>query len=353
MMKPKIETGKHDSNMPTNTLSYDADVSSLLPSLICPICHSELTRSGDGSSGDGSSGGTLTCRNPACRTRFPIVDGIPVLINEDNSLFSIADFVKHDDTFYKSPDSKLAALGQKMLGLLPGISRNLGTHERYARMAELLLKETPRPVVLVVGGSIIGQDMGEFLSNPAILFVETDITFGPRTQMICDSHDLPFRDGTFDGVVAQAVLEHVVDPHRCVDEFHRVLKTTGIVYAETPFMQQVHGGRYDFLRFSYLAHRRLFRHFTEIDSGVSCGPGMALAWSWTYFALSLTTSRAGRAIAYAITSLTSFWLKYLDKYLVKRPAALDAASGYYLMARRSDQILSDRELITLYKGGHR
>jgi len=78
-----------------------------------------------------------------------------------------------------------------------------------------------------------------------------------------------------------------------------------------------------------------------------------LAWSWTYFALSGAKSRLGRAAAYVVTRLTSFWLKYLDDYLVKRPAALDAASGYYLMARRSDQILSDRELITLYKGGHR
>jgi uncharacterized protein YbaR (Trm112 family)/SAM-dependent methyltransferase len=331
--------------MSANILSSSADGFSLLPSLICPVCHSELTQGGDNGSED-----RLTCRNPACQTQFPIVDGIPVLINEDNSLFSIADFVKHDDTFYKSPDSKIAALGQKMLGLLPGINRNLGTRERYARMAQILLEETPQPVVLVVGGNIIGQGMGEFLANPAIRFVETDITFGPRTQLICDSHDLPFRDGTFDGVVAQAVLEHVVDPHRCVEEFHRVLKKIGIVYAETPFMQQVHNAPYDFTRFTFLGHRRLFRHFTEIETGASGGPGMALAWSWTYFALSGATSRLGRAAAHVVTRLSSFWLKYLDDYLVKKPASLDAASGYYLMGRRSNEVLEDRELIKLYQG---
>ena len=312
-------------------------------SLICPVCHGDLEE------GDGR----LVCLRADCRTEFPVVDGIPVLINESRSLFSIADFVKHDDTFFKSPESRVFALAMKVLSRLPSITRSVGTRERYAAMAELLLKETPNPVVLIVGGSIVGYGMEEFLSNPAIRFVETDISFGPRARMICDGHDIPFRDGTFDGVVAQAVLEHVVDPFRCVEEFHRVLKAGGIVYAETPFMQQVHGGRYDFLRFSHLAHRRLFRRFTEIASGVSCGPGMALAWSWTYFALSLTTSRIGRALAYAVSSLACFWLKNLDKYLVKNPAAFDAASGYYLMARRSDQTLSDRELITLYKGGHR
>ncbi len=84
-------------------------------------------------------------------------------------------------------------------------------------------------------------------------------------------------DESFDGVICQAVLEHVLDPYRCVEEIHRVLRPNGLVYAETPFMQQVHGGTHDFTRFTHLGHRRLFRKFAEVDSGVVCGPGMALA----------------------------------------------------------------------------
>lgn len=320
----------------------NADEHSVMTNPICPICHSDLS----------SSLEKLCCENPACGAEFPVIDGIPVLINESRSVFAIADFVSHDETFFKSPNNKFLAFGIKMVRLLPSLGESIGTRERYAKMAEMLLKETRNPVVLIVGGSIIGYGMKEFLANPAIRFVETDIAFGPRTQVICDSHDIPFHDGTFDGVVAQAVLEHVADPYRCVDEFHRVLKKTGIVYAETPFMQQVHGGRYDFTRFTYLGHRRLFRRFAEIESGVACGPGMALAWSIRYFALSLTTSRIGRAIAYLTTRLTSFWLKYFDKYLVKKPGAFDGASGFYLMAQRSDEVLSDRELISLYKGSN-
>ena len=55
-----------------------------------------------------------------------------------------------------------------------------------------------------------------------------------------------------------------------------VYKDDGLVYADTPFMQQVHMGRYDFTRFTYLGHRRLFRKFEEIDSGAVSGPAMAL-----------------------------------------------------------------------------
>ena len=317
-------------------------MTNLLSEVICPVCHGPLEAEED----------TLFCKNPACCAEFPIVDGIPVLINEARSVFSISDFEKRDETFFKSSDNKLVALGVKMVRLLPSIGESVGSRERYAEMAELLLRENPAPVVLVVGGSIIGYGMKEFLARPAIRFVETDISFGPRTQIICDSHDLPFPDGTFDGVVAQAVLEHVADPYRCVEEFHRVLKRRGIAYAETPFMQQVHGGRYDFTRFTFLGHRRLFRRFAEINSGVAGGPGMALAWSLRYFALSLTTSRTGRAIAYLVTRLSSFWLKYFDRHLVKKPGAFDAASGYYFMGQRSDAVLSDRELIQLYRGAN-
>jgi len=180
--------------------------------------------------------------------------------------------------------------------------------------------------------------------------VESDVSFGPRTTLIADAHDLPFADGTFDGVVAQAVLEHVVDPYRCAQEMWRVLRPRGLIYAETPFMQQVHEGRYDFTRFTHLGHRRVFRGFEEIDSGAIGGPGMALGWAWAYFLMSFAGSRRARSILYALARFTAFPAKYFDYLLLGRPAALDAAAGTYFLGRRSEQVLSDRELIAQYRG---
>ena len=192
--------------------------------------------------------------------------------------------------------------------------------------------------------------MKALANNSSIELVESDISFGPRTRLICDGHDLPFKDKSFDGVICQAVLEHVVDPFRSVEEIYRVLKESGLVYAETPFMQQVHGGRYDFARFTHLGHRRLFRMFEEIDSGAGVGPGTALSWSYQYFLLSFFTSRKLRALIKLFSSLTSFYLKYFDYYLINKPGALDAASGYYFLGRKSEKVLSDQELIKLYRG---
>ena len=306
--------------------------------LCCPICHAKLKRALE----------QFECTNSECAAYFPIVDGIPVLINEKSSVFSVDDFVSHRKTFFgNNSENKLKKTIRR---LIPTISENIKRNSNYSRMSHVLLGQSISPRVLVIGGSILGQGMESLVENTAIDLVESDVAFGSRTMLICDAHDIPFEDGSFDGVIVQAVLEHVVDPYRCCEEIHRVLKEQGVVYAETPFMQQVHAGRYDFTRFTHLGHRRLFRRFEEIDSGAVCGPGMALAWSYQYFLVSFTTSRILRALLRDFASLTSFYLKYLDYYLINKPGAFDAASGYYFMGRKAEQVLSDQDLIKLYKG---
>lgn len=303
--------------------------------LVCPACHAPLTHCEEG----------WCCSNSACGGIYPVVNGIPILINENNSLFSIQDYLQQP----VSADDHSNRLDQAT-AFFPSISKNFNTEENYQHFIERLLNASPQPLVLVVGGRIEGKGMEIFDKFPAIELVSSDVAYGPRTQMISDAHDIPFEDQTFDGVIVQAVLEHVGDPYRCVSEIHRVLKAEGLVYAETPFMQQVHEGAYDFTRFTHLGHRRLFRYFSEIDSGIVCGPGMAYAWSYRYFLMSFFQSKTMRRIASLWARLTAFFWKYFDAYLISRPGAYDSASGFYFLGQKSDRALSDRELIKLYRG---
>ena len=305
--------------------------------LRCPTCCAGLE----------DAGAELVCANPECATHYPVIDGIPVLINEANSVFSIDDFTSQRSTTF---DRERGSVKNALARLVPSISKNMKAAGNFDQMATILLGQTPRPRILVVGGGILGAGMQALAANPSIELIDSDVSFAPRTQLICDGHDLPFANESFDGVIAQAVLECVVDPYRCVKEMHRVLKPDGLVYAETPFMQQVGLGRYDFTRFTHLGHRRLFRSFTEVGSGVVCGPGMALAWSWQFFWLSFATGRRTRATVKALARLTGFWLKYVDHILVDRPGAIDAASGCYFLGRKSDAALSDKELVRQYRG---
>lgn len=306
-------------------------------SLRCPICRANLN----------VTDAQFVCADPACGARFPIIDGIPILLDDRTSIFSIAEIVAQRDASGAAPANTLKS---RLRRLIPSINKNVRAQQNYEKLAGLLHELAPAPKILVVGGGVVGQGMEALTHNPAVELIETDVSLGPRTALVCDAHDIPFESETFDGVIVQAVLEHVVDPYRCVDEIHRILKPQGLVYAETPFMQQVHMAPYDFTRFTHLGHRRLFRKFDEIDSGAVCGPGMALAWSYQYFLYSFTKSRTRRGLAMAFARFTSFYLKYFDPFLIDRPGALDAASGYYFMGRKAGHVLSDRELVKLYRG---
>jgi hypothetical protein len=52
-------------------------------------------------------------------------------------------------------------------------------------------------------------------------------------------------------------------------------------------------------------------------------------------------------------SFTAFWLKFLDSWLLGRPAALDAASAFYFLGRSQPRALPDRETISAYGGAQR
>jgi uncharacterized protein YbaR (Trm112 family) len=306
----------------------------ILETLACPRCKATL-----------ETGDRLRC--PDCRVDYPTVAGIPVLINDENSLFRVADFVAGRDSTYKTSTSISIRIGKR---LVPSLNLSVKSKRNFSELVSRLERRGQNQRLLIVGGAVEGEGLNVDDLPQSITPVETDVAFGDRTAIICDAHDLPFRIGTFDGVIVQAVLEHVVDPVRCVSEIHRVLKADGLVYAETPFIAQVHLGKYDFQRFSHLAHRRLFRNFAEIESGATCGPGMALAWSYAYFLQSFFTSQTMRRIAFAAASWSGFWLKYFDYLLIDKPGTFDAALSYYFLGTASSDQLDDRELIKGYRG---
>ncbi len=233
-------------------------------------------------------------------------------------------------------------------------SLNLVSARNYRSLRRLLeVEHSPdAPArVLVIGGGELGVGMESLIESDRIELVESDVYPGPRVQILCDVHQLPFADSSFDAVVAQAVLEHVLDPPAAAKEIHRVLRPRGIVYSEIPFMQQVHEGPFDFTRFTELGQRRLFRMFDELDRGPVAGPGTALAWSFRYLARSVPR-RPGPAVVILdrIAVALTFWVKYADRLVLGHPGARDGASGTYFLGRRREQPVSDAEIIDSYRG---
>ncbi|HQS35920.1 MAG TPA: methyltransferase domain-containing protein [Sediminibacterium sp.] len=308
--------------------------------LSCPSCGSNVVREGDG----------FTCVGN-CKSHYPIYHDVPVLITPTNPVFNFDQFAdgKPPKIFFNAYKNPVLQFLKK---IRPDITLNLASKKNYTEIGSIL-KDHPNPSILIIGGSIDGNGIRELKNQlPAkTVLVESDVAHGPNTNIIIDAHQIPFKDISFDLVIAQAVLEHVLDPFLCVKEIQRVLKPGGMIYAETPFMQQVHGGKYDFHRFTHLGHRRLFREFREVKSGIIAGAGSTMAWSLMYFITSFApTKKIDKALSY-IGSFASFWLKYFDYILNNNKGSYDAACGLYFLGKKEPgYLLPDDELLSSYRG---
>lgn len=305
--------------------------------LRCPVCGAAISR----------RQGAWHCLETESHV-FPDLDGVPVLLNPARSVFRAEDFHARARTTFKDPAAWALRLGR----MLPSPSRDVSAKGCWRRLAEFLAQRPPEGRrVLVVGCGDGSAGYGPLADVEGARWLETDVSLAGRAAVVCDASDLPFQDGQFDLVICIAVLEHVLEPQRCVDEIHRVLVHDGVVYATTPFMQQVHMGEYDFTRFTRSGHRWLFRAFDEIDSGIATGPASVLVWSAEYFLMSWVRSVAARRIAKGLTRLLLGWMTLLDPLLARRAAAHDAAGGFFFVGRRAPgPTITAREMIGYYRG---
>jgi SAM-dependent methyltransferase len=304
----------------------------------CPCCQGALHAHADG----------WRCTRDSDH-RFHEVDGVPVLLNPARSAFRAEDFQPRARTTFKNPAAWALRLGQ----WLPSPSRDVSALACQQRLAQWLAGRPPeRRRVLVVGCGDGTAGYGPLGAVEGAVWLETDVSLAGRARVVCDASDLPFDGSQFDLVICVAVLEHVLEPQRCVDEMHRVLCDDGLVYATTPFMQQVHMGEYDFTRFTRSGHRWLFRCFEEVDSGIATGPASVVIWTLEYFAMSWTAAVGVRRVLKGVTRLLFGWMTWLDRPLARRVSANDAAGGFYFIGRRAPApVVTARDMLAYYRGG--
>jgi SAM-dependent methyltransferase len=273
--------------------------------------------------------------------RYPLRNGIPLLVDPNDSIVGQTLLARDAESEIERPKPRgLGSLVKRLLSpTKPETRRNISA------FCAALKQDSPAPIVLVIGGGTAGQGTSELYDDPAIRRISFDIYRSPAIDFVADAHRIPLGDQSVDGVLIQAVLEHVLEPDRVVSEVWRVLKKGGVVYSETPFLQQVHEGAYDFSRFTHSGHRYLFRWFSVIDSGPCGGAGTQLLWSIDYFVRGLFRSRTMGKLA----KLSCFWLAYFDR-LIPSPFTVDSASGFYLLGRKADAPLSPSEIVGLYAG---
>lgn len=302
--------------------------------LRCPRTKAKLHRVGD-------KFAPLDAAARGC-AEYPIVGGVPILIDFRSSVLRDARDRTHTESgvINRKGYGGIGARVKKLVSPPKKITR-----KNVVRLRDLLLREMNPARLLMVGGGSIGQGMRPLYEDPSIQIYAFDIYASPNVQFVADAHQIPLPNEFFDAVVIQAVLEHVLQPADVVAEVWRVLKPNGLIYAETPFMQQVHEGAYDFTRFTESGHRYLFRRFERIHSGASAGPGTQFMWSVEFLVRGVFRSVTLGKLA----KVAFFWAQYLD-YFVPPRFAVDGASGVFFLGRKSENSLSPAEIVPHYQG---
>lgn len=318
----------------STVVAKSADVFSSI--LRCPICRSELVA---------RSARDWLCTNPDCEksnSTYGSCRTQPLLIDFSSSIFSEEDYADSDGSVLERDPGNTnwrVKIGAFILSPNNPVAKRIA-HDLVGR----LKRSEEKPLLLVIGGGVRGAGTEPIYDDPDLDLVSIDVYASPHTDIIADAHRLPFADASFDAVWIQAVLEHVLMPHVVAEEIHRVLKPGGLLFADTPFMQQVHEGAYDFTRFTLSGHRWLFHNFEEIESGTTAGAGTASVWSLRYLwrALGLPSPVA--------TLLTApfFWLRFFDSMTKQGPNA-DAASGVYFFGSKAAASLSPKDIVPYYR----
>jgi SAM-dependent methyltransferase len=272
------------------------------------------------------------------KVNFKLCKNIPILIDFKKSIF---DEKKYDNLYIQNSFIGKRSMFRKKI-------KNLLTGSIYNSKKSLTIFKShlpSNPKILIIGGGNIGTAMESIYEDHSIDIIATDVFPSNKIQFISDCHNLPIKDNSVDGVIVQAVLEHVLNPVKKVSEINRILKNEGIVFSEAPFMQQSHEEPYDFNRFTELGHRWLFKSFESIYRQTNGGPGLSLYWSIKSFIFSILNNK----IISNILSLPFIILSYFD-LLIPEKRKIKNANGFIFIGRKNNKIILENEITKHYIG---
>ena len=178
-------------------------------------------------------------------------------------------------------------------------------------------------------GLVLNIGSGNSIRKNGILNV--DMMDYSNVDLVCDIHNLPFKDNSVDGIMNFAVLEHVKKPQVVLKEIYRVLKPGGRVFSVIPFMQPFHASPQDYQRYTLPGIEFLHRDFEKIKSGVFSGPVSGTLWIFQEcLACIFSFGYNNLKIVLTILLLSLTWpIKFLDFLAIQLPAAENAASNFY------------------------
>ena len=282
--------------------------------------------------------------------RYPLIGGQPNLLPNTGLLADGWQFPKIEIVAPSrpKPHRQPRSLAKRIRRRMRDGAGARSQHEMFLELVRSGAAPGARPRVLIVGGASVGEGSEALVGAPDIDVVAFDIYPTAETTFVADGHSVPIADASIDAVWVQAVLEHVYRPGCVVAEIARVLRPHGLLYAETPFLQPVHEGAFDYVRFSESGHRLLFPMFEEIASGPLGGPGAMLSLAVRGLVGGLTHSQRCARLAYA----ASLPLTLLDRFVASEWRT-DFAAGCFFLGRLAGPLPREFSPEQTYRGVQR
>lgn len=235
----------------------------LLKYLCCPICKHSLV----------SESKSLYCRK--CKKQYAIVNGIPILVNLSTLPTHLQNQVKYFEKEDLSRQSYVVEPWQK-------------------RYIDNFISSSVQTKGLIIDNATGSGYMAIELAKLGFNVIATDLTFAELVKLkanilqlklerkiilVCaSSEDLPIKTSVTDGMVANAILEHLPHEKKAINEIDRVLKKNTLLMLAMPIQLRyvwpflwpiniLHDKRIGHLR-RYSRERILhgFTRFTEIKT---------------------------------------------------------------------------------------
>ena len=165
-------------------------------------------------------------------------------------------------------------------------------------------------------------------------YVNVDLFLVPGVDVVADAEWLPFAADTFQRIECDAVLEHVRDPARVMDEMGRVLAPGGYLHLVTPFCHPFHEYPKDFRRFTLDGLKQMAGRLEIVAEGWRTGPAATLLVFTIEFVKLLLPFRWWRVLAHLVCGWLLFPLRYLDLLLLRSPDARRLGNHCYLWLRK-------------------
>jgi SAM-dependent methyltransferase len=165
-------------------------------------------------------------------------------------------------------------------------------------------------------------------------YVNIDLFLLPGVDVAADAERLPFRDGVFQRVECDAVLEHVRDPGQVMREIERVLAPGGYAHLVTPFCHPFHEYPKDYRRFTLDGLKEIAGGLEVVSEGWRTGPTATMLVFGLEYAKLLLPWKAWRVVAHGVLGWMLFPLRYLDGWLLRTRRAGQIGNHCYLWLRK-------------------